>query len=96
MSKYSNSDPVMTKLYGLLHSTSKRIVFEKSPIMDSDIMEVTKLETDAISWEIRDKKTAIMIKRNALEKFAKINNRRDAAMANLIRGITNSNPNTEF
>jgi len=94
MSRYPNNDPIMIKLYEWLHRTSKRIVFEKSPITDSDIMEVTRLETEAISWEIRDKKTAIMIKRSALEKFAKTNNRRDAAMAKLIRGITNSNPNT--
>ncbi len=91
--KYPNIDPAMTKLYGLLHSTSKRIVFEKSPITDSDIMDVMKLEAEVISWEIRDKKTSIMVERSALQKFAKINNRREAAMANLIRGITASNPN---
>lgn len=84
--------PEMIVLYELLHKTGKRVVFEKSPIRQSDVEQLVALDNTAISYAThRDVRQALALKRKALLTFAEFNNRRDAELANLVSTLVTAN-----
>lgn len=81
------SNPEMIVLYRLLHKTKKRIVFEKSPVTNSDVEQLSQLDSAAVSTATSDVAQAVVLKRKALVKFAELNNLRDRELADLVSHI---------
>lgn len=88
--KYSQED---TSLFGLLHRCGKQVILERSPVKGSEVCEYTDLNRRAaIMKQNRDLVGAVDLKLKALKKFAEMNSRRDAALADAVAQLILKNP----
>lgn len=88
--KYPRGD---TELFRLLHECKKELILERSPVTIRDFNEYGQLDEMASLMKANfDLIGAVNFKLRALRRFAEMNNRRDVALATMIKELLTKAP----